>query len=69
MRSAEGLEERLRQAPAFNRKFFDEMRGPDGEVRAAYADFAGLLDGLSIESLVTMQAHAEELFRRLGSKL
>jgi uncharacterized circularly permuted ATP-grasp superfamily protein len=35
-------------------------------VRPAYADFAGLLDGLSIESLVTKQVAAEELFRRLG---
>jgi uncharacterized circularly permuted ATP-grasp superfamily protein len=42
------------------------MRTPEGEVRPAYADFAGLLDGLSIDSLVTKQAAAEELFRRLG---
>jgi uncharacterized circularly permuted ATP-grasp superfamily protein len=35
-------------------------------VRPAYADFAELLDDLSIESLVTKQAAAEELFRRLG---
>src|SRR5262245_51627724 len=42
------------------------MREPGGTVRPAYADFAGLLDGLSIESLVTKQAAAEELFRRLG---
>jgi uncharacterized circularly permuted ATP-grasp superfamily protein len=56
----------VRSEPAPPRKFFDEMRSPDGEVRPAYADFAGLLDGLSIESLVTMQAQAEELFRRLG---
>ena len=42
------------------------MRAPDGRVRLAYADFAGLLDGLSIESLVTKQIAAEELFRRLG---
>jgi uncharacterized circularly permuted ATP-grasp superfamily protein len=42
------------------------MRAPDGEVRPAYADFAGLLDDLSIESLVTKQVTAEELFRRLG---
>ena len=38
------------------------MRAPDGRVRLAYADFAGLLDGLSIESLVTKQIAAEELF-------
>ena len=42
------------------------MRSSDGKVRPAYADFAGLLDGLSIESLVTKQIAAEELFRRLG---
>ena len=42
------------------------MREPDGTVRPAYADFAELLDDLSIESLVTKQAAAEELFRRLG---
>ena len=42
------------------------MRAPDGRVRLAYADFAELLDGLSIESLVTKQIAAEELFRRLG---
>ena len=41
------------------------MRAPDGRVRLAYADFAGLLDGLSIE-FVTKQIAAEELFRRLG---
>ena len=35
-----------------------------GEARLC--DFAGLLDGLSIESLVTKQIAAEELFRRLG---
>ena len=48
------------------RKFFDEMRDETGKVRPAYAAFAGLLDDLSIESLVTKQAAAEELFRRLG---
>ena len=42
------------------------MREPDGTVRPAYADFAELLDDLSIEFLVTKQAAAEELFRRLG---
>ena len=55
-----------RDAPALSRKFFDEMRAPDGKVRPAYAAFAGLLDDLSIESLVTKQAAAEQLFRRLG---
>ena len=42
------------------------MRAPDGKVRHAYAAFAGLLDDLSIEFLVTKQNAAEELFRRLG---
>jgi uncharacterized circularly permuted ATP-grasp superfamily protein len=47
-------------------KFFDEMREPDGTVRRAYAELASLLDNLSIDSLVTKQSAAEELFRRLG---
>jgi uncharacterized circularly permuted ATP-grasp superfamily protein len=49
-----------------SRKFFDEMREPDGTVRRAYAELASLLDNLSIDSLVTKQSAAEELFRRLG---
>jgi len=49
-----------------SRKFFDEMREPDGTVRRTYAALAGLLDNLSIDSLVTKQNAAEELFRRLG---
>ena len=49
-----------------SRKFFDEMRAADGTVRHAYAELAGLLDNLSIDSLVTKQNAAEELFRRLG---
>ncbi len=53
-------------APVPIRRFFDEMREPDGTVRPAYAAFAGLLDDLSIESLVAKQEAAEELFRRLG---
>ena len=52
-------------SPPFHR-FFDEMRAPDGTVRHAYAELAGLLDNLSIDSLVTKQNAAEELFRRLG---
>jgi uncharacterized circularly permuted ATP-grasp superfamily protein len=48
------------------RKFFDEMRYQDGTVRPAYADFAKLLEGLSVESLITKTRAAEELFRRLG---
>src|SRR5689334_2620250 len=42
------------------------MRAPDGKVRHAYAALAGMLDNLSIDSLVTKQNAAEELFRRLG---
>ena len=45
------------------------MRAPDGTVRHAYAELAGLLDNLSIDSLVTKQNAAEELFRRLGITL
>ena len=52
-------------SPPFHR-FFDEMRAPDGTVRHAYAELAGLLDNLSIDPLVTKQNAAEELFRRLG---
>jgi uncharacterized circularly permuted ATP-grasp superfamily protein len=51
---------------ALPRKFFDEMRAPDGNVRRTYDALASLLDDLSIESLVTKQNAAEELFRRLG---
>ena len=47
-------------------RFFNEMREPDGTVRPAYAALASLLDNLSIESLVTKQRAADELFRRLG---
>jgi uncharacterized circularly permuted ATP-grasp superfamily protein len=65
--SADRVDERVdAAAPPRAGRFFDEMRSPEGEVRPAYADFAGLLDGLSIDSLVTKQAAAEELFRRLG---
>jgi len=48
------------------RHFFNEMREPDGTVRPAYAELAALLDNVSIESLVTKQQAADELFRRLG---
>ncbi len=50
----------------YYRKFFNEMREPDGGVRPAYAALAELLDNLSIDSLVTKQNAADELFRRLG---
>ena len=42
------------------------MNAPDGSIRGAYANFASLLDGLSLESLATKQQAAEEIFRRLG---
>ncbi|ODS01597.1 hypothetical protein AUC69_06310 [Methyloceanibacter superfactus] len=42
------------------------MREPDGTVRPAYAALADLLENVSIESLVTKQQAADELFRRLG---
>lgn len=47
-------------------KFFDEMRASDGEIRRTYAGLGRFLDDLSIDSLVTKQSAAEELFRRLG---
>lgn len=63
--------ERLRtraglDAEAPSPRFFNEMIGADGKVRRAYAEFAGLLDNLSVESLATKQSAAEEIFRRLG---
>ena len=60
------VEERPEAPSLLSRKFFDEMRTPDGKVRHAYAALAGMLDNLSIDSLVTKQNAAEELFRRLG---
>jgi uncharacterized circularly permuted ATP-grasp superfamily protein len=59
-------EAKAEQPDSPSRKFFDEMREPDGTVRRAYAELASLLDNLSIDSLVTKQSAAEELFRRLG---
>jgi uncharacterized circularly permuted ATP-grasp superfamily protein len=60
------VEAKAEQPASPSRKFFDEMREPDGTVRRAYAELASLLDNLSIDSLVTKQSAAEELFRRLG---
>jgi uncharacterized circularly permuted ATP-grasp superfamily protein len=60
------VEAETKAGPALLPRFFDEMREPDGTVRPAYAALAGLLDDLSIDSLVTKQNAAEELFRRLG---
>ena len=45
------------------------MRAPDGKVQRTYGALASILDDLSIESLVTKQNAAEELFRRLGITL
>jgi uncharacterized circularly permuted ATP-grasp superfamily protein len=60
------VEAKAEQPASSAPKFFDEMREPDGTVRRAYAELASLLDNLSIDSLVTKQSAAEELFRRLG---
>jgi uncharacterized circularly permuted ATP-grasp superfamily protein len=60
------IEERAEASSLLSRKFFDEMRAPDGNVRRTYAELAGLLDNLSADSLVTKQNAGEELFRRLG---
>ena len=60
------VEAEAKAAPTLPPKFFDEMRAPDGAARPAYAALAGLLDNLSIDSLITKQNAAEELFRRLG---
>ena len=59
-------EETPQEAAKYYRKFFNEMRDADGTVRPAYKELAKLLDGLSIESLVTKQEAADALFRRLG---
>ena len=45
------------------------MRAPDRKVRRTYGALASILDDLFIESLVTKQNAAEELFRRLGITL
>ena len=60
------VEVKAEEPSLLSRKFFVEMRSPDGTVRHAYAALAGLLDNLSIDSLVIKQNAAEELFRRLG---
>jgi uncharacterized circularly permuted ATP-grasp superfamily protein len=45
---------------------FDEMRGTGGEIRTAYAELAGWLEGISAETLVQRRREAELLFRRIG---
>lgn len=67
-RAASGAEPAAKPAQTveITRQFFDEMRAPDGEIRRTYAGLARFLDDLSIDSLVTKQGAAEELFRRLG---
>ena len=44
------VEERPEAPSQLSRKFFDEMRAPDGKVRHAYAELASMLDDLSIDS-------------------
>ncbi len=45
---------------------FDEMRAPDGNVRAAYARLAQWLDNTPPELLARKRHEADVLFRRLG---
>jgi len=45
---------------------FDEMRAPDGTVRAAYARLAQWLDNTPSELLARKRHEADVLFRRLG---
>ena len=46
--------------------FFDEMHTPEGEVREAYADYAGWLSGQDMKFMRTKQRDAEAEFRRTG---
>jgi uncharacterized circularly permuted ATP-grasp superfamily protein len=46
--------------------FFDEMHGPDGEVRPAYRGYAEWLKGVPLETLAEKHQRADTLFRRLG---
>ncbi len=62
----EAVEAEAKKSSPPLRKFFDEMRAADGTVRPAYAGFAEILDGMPMESLITKQKAAEEIFRRLG---
>ncbi|MBX9745424.1 MAG: circularly permuted type 2 ATP-grasp protein, partial [Hyphomonadaceae bacterium] len=48
------------------RKFFDDMHGADGEVRAAYKAIAAWLAETPPEVLATKREEAERLFRRIG---
>src|SRR5947208_3730670 len=45
---------------------FDEMRGGDGVLRAAYTELAGWLDGIAPDALLQRRREAELLFRRIG---
>ncbi|MDT4329625.1 circularly permuted type 2 ATP-grasp protein [Methylomonas sp. MED-D] len=46
--------------------YFDEMRTPDGSVRALYQPFADWLDGIDQAQLMQKSREAEMLFRRVG---
>jgi uncharacterized circularly permuted ATP-grasp superfamily protein len=45
---------------------FDEMHGPEGEVRAPYAEIARWLRATPREQLDRKRREAELLFRRIG---
>src|SRR2546429_2719367 len=45
---------------------FDEMNGPGGDLRAAYTELAGWLDGIAPDALLQRRREAELLFRRIG---
>ncbi len=45
---------------------FDEMRGPDGQIRAPYAGIVDWLESLSAEQLRIKQNEADALFQRMG---
>ncbi len=45
---------------------FDELRGADGQVRAAYAEVARWIETSGIEALAQRREEAEAIFRRIG---
>ncbi len=45
---------------------FDEMRGPDGEIRNAYRGYSEWLGATSVERLDDKHRRADAMFRRLG---
>ncbi len=54
------------EAPAVPPRFFDEMRKPDGGIRAAYREFNRLIESMPREQLLLKQSEADALFRRGG---